>query len=235
MKNINGIPCNDYLYTPPTKRDRITFRFVNDDATTPSSCTIRLGDIDPITGEAITDLAFFTEYHKLAHHQVYKNLRAVKTDLTPEETRRFREEKAAFANAFKEKYGYKPTRSDTREALADRWPKTYHLNIQEIINDEGENKADQRMDLSEPAPDPFNTDVPTDIACLREVAASLTGRLADVYEALIIKYAGGKEKITLTSIAEKWGVSHTQIRYDRDKIFRMIRKAVEEARKEKDE
>ena len=64
------------------------------------------------------------------------------------------------------------------------------------------------------------------------MAASLTGRLADVYEALLIKYAGGKEKITFTSLAEKWGVSHTQISYDRDKVFRMIRKAVEAAQEQ---
>ena len=74
---------------------------------------------------------------QLVRHQVYKNLRAVKTDLTPEETRRFREEKAAFAAAFKEKYGYKPTRSDCRDALADRWPKKYHVSIQALINYDG--------------------------------------------------------------------------------------------------
>ena len=231
MKTTIGIPCNDYLYTPKTQHDRIAFRFVTDDENTPSSCTVRLGDIDPITGDAITDVGFFTEYHKLARHQVYKNMRAIRTDRTPQETRQFREEKAAFAAAFEKQYGYKPTRSDLRDTLADRWPKTYHLSIQEMVNKDGESTADQRADLSEPAADPFDTDVPIDIACLREVAASLTGRLADVYEALTVKYAGGKEKIAFNSIAEKWGVSHTQISYDRDIIFRMIRKAIENARK----
>ena len=234
MKSTNGIPCNDYLYTTKNQQDRIIFRFVTDDAGTPSSCTIRLGDIDPMTGETITDMSFFTEYHKLARHQVYENLKASRTDMTPEEKRRFREEKAAFAAAFEKKYGYRPTRSDIRDALASRWPKTYHMSIQELINEDGDSKADQREDLSVPATDPFNEDAPLDIACLREVAATLTGRLADVYEALLVKYAGGKEKISFTSLAEKWGVSHTQIAYDRDKIFRMIRKAIEETREESD-
>jgi hypothetical protein len=235
MKTTNGIPCNDYLHTPKAQHDRIVYRFVSDDGNTVSSCTIRLGDTDPLTGEAITDMGFFTEYHKLAHHQVYENLKASRVDLTPEEKRRFREEKAAFAAAFEKKYGYMPARSDLRDALADRWPKTYHLSIQELINDDGDSKADRREDLSEPAADPFGTDLPIDIACLQEVAASLTGRLADVYEALLVKYAGGKEKITFTSLAEKWRVSHTQIGLDRDKIIRMIRKAVENARKENEE
>ena len=31
MKTTIGIPCNDYLYTPKTQHDRITFRFVTDD------------------------------------------------------------------------------------------------------------------------------------------------------------------------------------------------------------
>ena len=209
MKTTNGIPCNDYLHTPKAQHDRIVFRFVSDDANTPSSCTVRLGDTDPMTGKAITDIGFFTEYHRLAHHQVYTNLKASRVDLTPEEKHRFREEKAAFAAAFEKKYGYKPTRSDLRDALSVHWPKAYHLSIQELVNDDGDSKADQREDLSMPAADPFNTDVPMDIACLREVAASLTGRLADVYEALLVKYAGGKEKISFTSLAEKWGVSHT--------------------------
>lgn len=234
MKTTNGIPCNDYLHTPAARQDRISFRFVSDDANTPSACTTRLGDIDPVTGEAITDVEFFTEYHKLAHHQVYKNLKASRVDLTPEEKRLFREEKAAFSAAFEEKYGYKPTRSDIRDALADRWPKNYHLSIQELVNDDGDSMADRREDLSIPAADPFDENTPLDIACLREVAASLTGRLADVYEALIIKYAGGKEKISFSALAEKWGVSRTQIGYDRDKIFRMVRKAIEEAKQETD-
>ncbi len=234
MKPIYGIPCNDYLYTRKDQRDRIVFRFVSDDENTPSSCTVRLGDNDPITGEAVTDVGFFTEYHKLANHQIYSHMKAVQADLTPEEKAKFRAEKAAFAEAFEKKYGYKPCRSDLRDALADRWPKTYHLSIQELINDDGDSKADQREDLSTPAADPFDENAPTDIACLHEVASSLTGRLADVYEALLIKYAGGKEKITFASLAEKWGVSQTQIGLDRDRIFRMIRKAVEIARKGQD-
>ena len=88
--------------------------------------------------------------------------------------------------------------------------------------------------FSVPAFDPFAEDEPEEILRLREVGASLTGRLADVYEALLVKYAGGKEKITFTALAEKWGVSVTQIGFDRDKIFRMIRKAIAENRTETD-
>ena len=226
MKTTNGIPCNDYLHTPKAQHDRITFRFVSDDTNTPSSCTIRLGDIDPLTGEAITDIRFFTEYHRLADHQVYKNLKASRVDLTPEEKSQFTAERDAYAEAFEKQYGYRPSPADVRYAMSERWPKAYHLSIQELINEDGDNKADQQADLSTPTEDPFNEKAPDKIACLREIAATLTGRLADVYEALLVKYAGGKEKITMTSLAKKWNVSVTQIGYDRDKIFKMIREAM---------
>ncbi len=235
MKTINGIPCNDYLYTPQTLRNRITFRFVTDDTNTPSSCTIRLGDTDPLTGETITDIGFFTEYHQLANQQVYKNLKAVKTDMSPKEKKQYQAEKAALAKSFEEEYGYQPNRADIREALADHWPKKYHLSIQEMVDDEGNTKADRRTDLSVPAPDPFDENTPDYIARLRELAATFTGRLADVYEALLVQYAGGKEKITLTSIAKKWHVSVTQISLDRDKIIRMIRNTFENASKESED
>ena len=234
MKTTIGIPCNDYIYTPGSKRDRITFRFVTDDERThrPLTCTIRLGDTDPMTGETITDVAFFREYYKEADHQIYTNRKAARTELTEREKEQYESDKAEFAADFEKKYGYQPSYSDIREGLAKRWPKAYHQSIQEMINDEGDDKSDRRMDLSIPAQDPFDTDVPDDIACLREVASSLTGRLADVYIAMLAKFDEGTENIPLISIAEKWSVSPAQITYDQEKIRRMIRKAIEAARNE---
>ena len=65
------IPCNDYYHTVKAKKDRIIYRFVTQDSNTPSSCAIRLGDIDPMTGEAITDVELFTEYYRMVDHEVY--------------------------------------------------------------------------------------------------------------------------------------------------------------------
>ena len=72
---------------------------------------------------------------------------------------------------------------------------------------------------------------PEEILRLREIAASLSGRLADIYEALLVKYAGGKEKLSMKDIAGKWGVSTARIYTDKDKIIRMIREAVGAIRK----
>ena len=93
MKTIVGIPCNNYLHTPRARQNRIVYRFVSDGTNTPSSCTVRLRDTDPLTGEKITDIGFFTEYYRLREHQVYENMKAVKADMTAEEKRRFSAEK----------------------------------------------------------------------------------------------------------------------------------------------
>ena len=47
----NGIPCNETRFTNGKDRNRIVYQFVADDGVTPSTCTIRIGDKDPLTGE----------------------------------------------------------------------------------------------------------------------------------------------------------------------------------------
>ena len=69
----NGIPCNDWYYTVKNRKNRITFRFVTEDGNTPSSCTVRVGDTDPLTGEPVSDPELFREYYRLVDHQLYVN------------------------------------------------------------------------------------------------------------------------------------------------------------------
>ena len=77
-----------------------------------------------------------------------------------------------------------------------------------------------------PCEDPFGENEPDDIVRLREFAASLSGRMADIYEWLLVKYAGGQVKLSLQAIADKWGISTTQIYKDKDRLLRMIREHV---------
>ena len=81
-------------------------------------------------------------------------------------------------------------------------------------------------ELGIPCEDPFGEDEPEEIRQLREVASSLTGRMADIYEWLLVKYAGGTEKLSLQAIADKWGISKAQAYKDKDRIIRMIREKV---------
>ncbi len=171
-----GLPCNDYYYTVKARKNRIVYRFVTEDGNTPTTCTVHIGDTDPLTGEPITDLEFFMDYYRLVDHQIYVQN--------------------------KESKGL--------------------VYLDGITDDEGRNSVDKNARLGMPTVNPFD-DPPEEILRLREVAATLTGRQADVYEALLIKYAGGKAKISMTDLARKWGVSVTQICKDRDKILKMIR------------
>ena len=181
MKHVYGNPCNEYIHTAKANKDQIVFRFVNNDRITPAECTVRLGDIDPMTGEVITDVGFFTEYYKLADHQIYKNRKETKN-------RR------------------------SLDCLLEA--------------DENDSYTENVKENRVPSTNPFAEDEPDEIVKLREIAAGLKGRLADVYEALLVQYAGGRETISLSSIARKWGVSVKQVCKDRDKIIRMIREGI---------
>ena len=48
----------------------------------------------------------------------------------------------------------------------------------------------------------------------------------NIYEALPVKHAGGKEQITLTEPARKWNVPVVRICQERDKIIKMIKKMI---------
>ena len=80
-----GIRCNETRFTNGDQRDRIQVEFVTDDGNTPSSCTVSIGDVDPVTGEKITDVTFFREYYRVVDHQVHKNLYSESRDHTKEE------------------------------------------------------------------------------------------------------------------------------------------------------
>ncbi len=226
MKTSKGIPCNETRHTIKARKSRITFRFVTNDGNTPSACTVGIGDTDPITGETITDMTFFREYYRMEDHDIYSYWKSMKPPLTPTEKEQHNEKKARIAADFEKQYGYRPSNADLRWITDDFMPERFTVSIERFRDEEDNPECDRIKGLGIPSEDPFAEDEPEDILRLREAASSLTGRLANVYEALLVKYAGGKEKITMTSLARKWGVSIQQIYKDRDRIIRMIRKAV---------
>ncbi len=62
-----GIPCFDYSEIGPNGQNRITFSFATGNEDIASEMVVSLGDTDPMTGEKITDLTFFREYHLLIY------------------------------------------------------------------------------------------------------------------------------------------------------------------------
>ena len=229
-----GIRCNETRYVNGPDRDRIRYEFLSDDDVTPSSCTVCLGDIDPLTGEPITDLTFFREYHRLVDHQVMKNIRAACAGYhTLEQKARREQMKGEYIAAFKAEHGYAPSKADVLYYLEQMEQETWNLSIDSLADREtGESYLDHCAFFCVP----FDTDMEesVELQALREVGASLTGRKAEVYEAMLQREAGGQERIRFVDIADKWNVALKQITKDQAKIAAMVRKRAEELRREED-
>ena len=226
-----GIRCNEVRFTNKDKRDRIKFQFVSDDGNTPSSCTVCVGDIDPITGEKITDVTFFREYYRVVDHQVRENLKAERRRQTPEEIARKEKEKETYIRMFVKQWGYTPSRDDVLYHLEQMENEGYHLSAMVFEDDEtGENIMDRQSEFCAE----MEEEESTQFQALREVAGELTGRKAEVFEAMLQRAAGGKERLRFSDIARRWGVAPKQITKDQVKIKDMIKKKLFELQMEKD-
>ena len=226
MKKV--IRCNETRYTNGADRDRIRYEFLSDDNTTPSSCTIRLGDIDPLTGEKITNLTFFKEYYSLDDHQVMKNLQASRPGYkTVEQKNRRDRMKSDYIAAFIADHGYAPSRSDVLWHLEQSEKERWNLSLDSLIDEENSgDDLDRHAAFSSPAISDEEESI--QMQALREVAVSLTGRKAEVLEAMIQQASGGKVKLRFADIAKKWGVALPQISKEKERIAEMIRKKAEE-------
>lgn len=196
---------------------------MSDDGITPSSCTVHLGDTDPLTGERLTDLEFFLAYHRDADREIHRNLRCMRPEYTREQRERRREEARAYREAFRKEYGYSPSRDDILRHLEELEQPRYCLHYDGLISPDGDALTEYMPEFGRSDRDPFGADLPDDVYALREVADTLTGRKRDVYEAMLVNLAGGT-RITNTELAKRWGVCESCIRQDQGQIRRMIRK-----------
>ncbi len=223
-----GVRCNETRNDSREGRDRIRYAFLSDDGVTPSSCTVQLGDIDTITGEPVTDVTIFREYYRLKDSQVRQNLKAERPEYTKEETARRRKARKEFAEDFRRRWGYEPSRDDLLYLMEEQ--ERWNLSLSVLVNEEGRDHTCRHREFSEPTV--FDEEESMEMQALREVAASLTGRDAEVFEGMFQRAAGGKERIRFSEIADKWGVSQKTIHEAQEKIKRMIRKRAEELRRE---
>lgn len=223
-----GIPCNELeLHNINTTRS-ISYHFVTDDGNTPSACTVRLGDTDPFTGKEITDIDFFREYYREANKEAYQSMKGIRPAMSGTEKEELRQERKKIAEDFRYRHGYEPNTDTVRYLQEERRGSRYHISI-EAFADEEECFAGSVSALADTAAEKALAGNESDeIAALREVASSLTGRLKDVYEMMLVRYAGGKVRITGKELAQKWHVSDMQISRDQKKIMEMIREKVTE-------
>lgn len=224
MKSTNyGIPCNETRFTPKARRDSITYEFVSDDGVTPNRVTLRVGDVDPISGEVITKF-ILNQYYKVVDSEVHKTLDSMRRGYTDYEKARRKEASRAWAAEFREDHGYEPSRDNVRYHLEQNEDNRYNVYYDALVNEDGESITDCISDYGRCDADPFGADLPDDLYALKEVAESLTGRRKAVFEAMIVKASGAGAKISNVKLAKAWGVGETQIRKDQKMIRKMIKK-----------
>ena len=226
MKTAKGIPCNETRHTVKAEKDRIRFRFVTDDGNTPSTCTVGIGDTDPLTGEPITNMTFFKEYYRMEDHDIYSYWKGLRPALTPEEKKQRNEKREKIIAEFEKQYGYRPSESDLHWLTDDFMPDRFAVSIERYRDEEDNPESDRISGLGIPGEDPFSEDETDDVLRLKELAATLDAYMTEIYEWLLVKYAGGKEKLSLKDIADRWGVSRAKAYQDKDEIIRKIRAAI---------
>ncbi len=223
----NSTCCNKTHRTDKRHQNRIVFEFVTEDGNTPSRSTIRLGDKDPLTGEVITNMAFYLqEYYKVEEHQIYVNIKNCRAPFTKAQREEREKIKKRFIREFIRDYGYLPSRETILYHLNQKIPVNYLQYIDRIISEDDETAAEFGKEFMYTAPDPFGCNQTDDIVLLREIVSALPDRLQAVYEAMLQRAAGGAGRITFTEIAKSYGVSNNQIKKDREKIERIIRENV---------
>ena len=218
-----NIPCNNTRRTNKKDQNRIVFEFVTEDNITASSCTVRIGDKDPMTGETITNMEFYLkEYYKLDEHQVRKNVENIRAPY-PEKLKEERERlKQKYIREFKQDHGYLPSKDDIRFYLEQKMPENYQMSYDAVRHEDGEPVYECGEEFLYKDEDPFECDLPDCIEALRETISVLPDRLKDVYAAMLQRTAGGAGRITFTDIAKRYNVSPNQIKKDRQKIEKII-------------
>lgn len=197
----------------------------------PAESVVRLGDIDPMTGEPITDVSWFHEYRKQTQREIYHNLKNAHGKMadSSEEKKQKEEEKERIRQAFEAEYGYCPS-ADTLEYLyeekhPDSW--VYSTDLFFKASDRSGDDELEDLTLRDPAAEAaYGLDESDAVYRMREYAESLNPRQRDIYQAMLMKYQGGGIWITNQELAEKWGVSVTMIRKEQARIEEGIKKAV---------
>lgn len=221
----NGISAHDTRYVAKNDWNVLRYDFVTGDGSIPSSCEIRLGDPDPMTGETITDMTVFSSYYRLVNQEVRSNLDQIRIEKTKKERRKTNELKARLAVDFEKKYGYRPN-EDTLRLLAEEVEGAPYIlvPIDAIINEEDDSSGLQDWAAySVPFDDPFEDDEPLEIRAMREVGSSLTGRMKVLFDLMYARFDAGAEKIKRVDLADELGVSPAAVTKALAKIAALIR------------
>lgn len=224
-----GIPCFDCHETCVKEQNRIEFRFVSEGNELSSSCTISLGDPDPVTGRAVTDVKIFREYHLLRNREIYYNKKAACVPFGRKEKAEREHLRQQIAEDFEKKYGYAPDRGTLDWLVSERYPKLYRVEIDSFVNAEGESLADSMEEFADPAAAEALRTVEEEFeASMVVFMETLKPVQQDVFRLLRLKAEGMNIHGMGKLLAEKWGVENPDISYAKKQVGKKLVKWMEQ-------
>jgi len=200
-----GIPCFDYFEVGVKGQSRIDFQFVSEGDEVVSSSMVSLGDVDPLTGEALTDLTFFREYHLQRNREVYRNKREFFCPESGKVKRARQALREQIAADFERNYGYAPDAGTLSWLVSEKMPKQYRRELDGMYNDEGEYRTDCSAEFADPVAESAFRRIEEEGHSLDDFEKTLSPFQQDVFRLFRMKSEGIPVHGMGKRIAEKWG------------------------------
>ena len=224
---MNNLKCND-TWDFRTELKAISYEFVTVDGNTPDGCVIRPGDIDPITGEVITE-EFFEEYRKILHEEAIMNIEAERLPYSRKEQALRRQQRADIA-AELEAMGCEVTRDAIDCQLDGIWGNRYNIHIDAINCDTEEESALGKLlcFADDDAEKAFRRAEFDEIELLEKIVAGFTPRQKEVFDLMLDEMRGTENCVgRCLELSAKYGISPAAITKSKKAIREKIRKAFE--------
>ena len=200
-----GIQCFDYNETGKKNQTSIYYSFVTGDEEIPSHFRVSLGDVDPMTGEAITDVTFFQAYHTQRNHEVYINKKEVAAAPVSREVKDRRELRKKIAEEFERDYGYPADKQMLNWLMRDQAPKKYRCMLDEKIEHGTRTLADVLPEMADRAAERALCAVEEENdSSLDRFGDSLSGLEKEVFLMLRMKVDGVDVRGMGNQLAAKW-------------------------------
>ena len=216
MNNRKGIPCFVYYEIGQKNEKTIRYDFVSGDTKKPLEiplhAKVSLGDMDPKTGELITDLTFFRESRELHNHEVYLNKKARSVPLTDRVKALRREFRKRLAADFEQSFGYPPDKKTLNDLMAQECPRSYRVEIDAQKYDDGTTKDDRWMGFADRKTERlFRKAENGGIDPLDAFAETLDDREKEMFEMLQMKADGCNMCGMINFLADKWGLEQYKV------------------------
>ena len=210
-----GIPCFDNSFVKVENETILNYEFVCGDEEIASSRRVFLGDVDPMTGEKITDREIFSEIRRIQYGQADCNRRADCAPWTKSEKEARNEMRREIAEAFEREHGYAPDAETLEWLLKEQWPKKHRVQMDAFINEEGNTFREYLMKLEDPsaAEDVWRVECSFD-----EFEKTLDEKECELFQLLLRKANGFCMCGGINDLAAKWGMEQYKVSRMKKKV-----------------